>query len=808
MVGIKIPKQIEDLSFVLLGDEEGKEKIPFETGWQKKIIKKDNPYLKKHLKAGKNYGVATGILSPIKISGRDYYVIGVDFDKAEVQEELLKKLPKTFSVKTGGKGLLHLYFATNQTKSYKILDKLGETLIDVQADRRQLVAPGSFNLKTKRPYEVVEDVPIEFIDYSELKALLMPYDTFPKKPVKIKKEYTPKGISGDLSQEILDSVSMDEVLNEIEIDTTKNPTNCFGHSSVGGKCFLVNEETCKCFHCDKSWNKYSLIRDAKDLTDKETFEWFAEKGGKLKELKQSREEYVKAKKKTELRDTGDIFSRRGQVEAFWIKQPFFYDKSKLFWIWDKENTKWILSDEEDFCNSIFETLGVETIGTKNKSELVNGFKQVGRKHQPKELEKTWFQFKDKIHDVKTGKVIDATPDYFATNPIPFKVGESEDTPTIDKLFIEWVGEDYKTTLEEISAYAMSRDQFMQRIIALVGGGANGKGSYTKFLYKLLGEDNCASSELRALSEDKFETAVIYKKLICVMGEVSYGDLRNTNKIKQMSGEDRLSFQFKGKTPFPDDNTATGFCLTNSLPITPDKSLGFYRRWLIIDFPNQFGKIKENPINKIPNVEFENFCKKVLKILKELYKTNEFTKEGDFKNRMERYEERSNPLMKFIEDHCEEKAEAIIKLRDFTNQLNKYLLIKHLRIMSVQQVGRILREEGFDIGNRKVDNNTTSSKVILNLEITREGIPKIPKIPKSQLEALRKEASSKMGISGISGIPTKEKDKKVNPFCPKCNKFLNLDEKDNYQIKDISYCYDCYPKIIIDTKVKGGTLKNE
>jgi len=57
--------------------------------------------------------------------------------------------------------------------------------------------------------------------------------------------------------------------------------------------FLVNnDETCKCFHCDGSWNKFSLIREAKNLTDKQTFEWFAEKAGRTEDLNNSRKKFV------------------------------------------------------------------------------------------------------------------------------------------------------------------------------------------------------------------------------------------------------------------------------------------------------------------------------------------------------------------------------------------------------------------------------------------------------------------------------------------------------------------------------------
>ena len=262
------------------------------------------------------------------------------------------------------------------------------------------------------------------------------------------------------------------------------------------------------------------------------------------------------------------------------------------------------------------------------------------------------------------------------------------------------------------AYNICRDKFMQRIMALCGGGSNGKGTYAKLNYKFLGEDNCVASEIKNLSEDKFEPAVLYQKLLCVMGEVHYDDLKNTNQLKKLGGEDKMSFQFKNKTPFTEDNTATCMCLTNSMPITPDKTIGFYRKWLIIDFSNQFNQVDKNLIDAIPKKEFENLAKKLLRILKELYVKPHFTNEGDFDERAKRYEERSNPVMRFVEEECIEEPGDKISLREFTNGCNVYLKTKHLRVMNSKQIGNVLRNEGFVVGNRRIED--IPSVVIVNL----------------------------------------------------------------------------------------------
>ncbi len=742
---INIPERISNFNFVLIG---GDGKQPIEKGWQKKIHKIDCPIFQQHISEGKNYGVQSNN-SSIVIDKETYFLIMIDFDTKKFQDKVINLFPETFTTTSGSdKKCVHLWFASDNNKAFKIKDENLKTLADLIGSGNQIIAPGSKH-SSGSIYSVVKDIPIIFIPYSEIEAILKPYDKSPKKIKKLKKQFIPKGVSSNIGEEILNYISMDEVLSEIGIDTSKNPTECFLHGSNGGKCFSFTDEVAHCFHCDNSWNKYSLIREAKNLIDKETFEWFAEKSGRSEELKKSRKEYQEQKKE-EVSKESIIFSRRGQIETFWKKQPFFYDKSKIFYLWDEKLKKWSLSDEVDFLNKIQQILGIETIDSKARIELVEGFKQIGRLHHPKPIKKTWVQFKNKIYDIKTGEEFIATPKYFVTNPIPWEIGDSEDTPTIDKYYDEWVGEENKQSLYEFNAYNITQDKFMQRLWAFCGGGSNGKGSCIKLNYKFIGEDNCVSSDLKALSEDKFETAILHKKLLCVMGEISYSDLRNTNKIKKIAGEDKLSFQFKGKTPFTDDNTATAVILTNSLPITPDRSLGFYRKIHIIDFPNQFKELKHDLIAIIPNIEFNNLAKKCLRILKELYETQKFYNEGDFEERIKRYEERSNPVMRFFEDHFEEVEGEYIALRNFTNQCNEYLKNKHLRVITPIQVGRILRNEGFSVGARKI--NDVTSTVILNIKPLEPLEPsKYETIPYKGV--IRDHA----GSSGLSGYLDKEEN---------------------------------------------------
>ncbi len=291
-----IPERIKSFNFTPILDVDGKN--PNHKGWQNKEFRFDNAGLLKHLESGKNYGIRGGGTSPVIIDGKSHFLIVVDFDTKEFQDKVLSLFPETFTTTSGSpKNCFHLWFASDSDVSFKIHGEGADgkliTLADVIGEGGQIIGPGSKH-KSGSVYHIVKDIPLVFIPYSEIEAILKPYDKKPKKEKTFKKEFL-KEVSNDVTDKILGAISMKQVLEELNIDTSKNPTNCPFHTSERGKCMGWNEETAHCFNCKDSWNKYSFIREGKKLTSKETFDWFAEKAGMLTELKSSRKKFAKKK---------------------------------------------------------------------------------------------------------------------------------------------------------------------------------------------------------------------------------------------------------------------------------------------------------------------------------------------------------------------------------------------------------------------------------------------------------------------------------------------------------------------------------
>lgn len=434
----------------------------------------------------------------------------------------------------------------------------------------------------------------------------------------------------------------------------------------------------------------------------------AEKSGKTKTLlKRQFDIYKKEKRQEEAPEKNHAlenfenklevaFDKKGLAEHIIETQPCYYDTSKNWWLWDWPETRWKRVDETDILNAVETQANLNTINSKEKNEMLEALKQVSRKQKPGEVKETWIQFKNEIIDLETGERFRAMPNWFVTNPIPWDLHKDNfiETPTMDKIFEEWVGKEYVQTLYEILAYCILSNYPIHRIFCFMGGGLNGKSCFLTLLRKFVGGYNCASTELDTLLSSRFEVTRLHKKLVCQMGETNFSQMEKTSILKKLSGGDLIGFEYKNKDPFEEINYAKILIATNNLPTTTDKTIGFYRRWMIIDFPNQFSE-QVNILDSIPEEEYEALALKCTFILRDLLENRKFTNEGSIEDRVKRYEDHSDPLEKFMEEFTEEKFDGYIWKNEFEKKLNDWCKQNRFRELSSVVIGRKMKDKGIE-----------------------------------------------------------------------------------------------------------------
>lgn len=415
------------------------------------------------------------------------------------------------------------------------------------------------------------------------------------------------------------------------------------------------------------------------------------------------------------------------IAKIFIKyQPVYYDKSRIWWLWNNEDKKWQMIDEVDLLNAIDEHTKSPSTNSKTKYEILEALKRIGRKNRPKNPEVYWIQFKDKIYDLRSEKIFNATPEYFITNPIPHQLGDSEETPTIDKIMLEWVfkeeiqNKSYIKTLQEILSYCFLPSIPIHRIFCCIGEGLNGKGTFLRLIENFVGNENKCATEIELLTSNRFESSKLYKKLVCIAGEIDKGIFNKTKTLKSLSGEDLIRFEFKGKDGFDAHSYAKIIIATNHLPETSDKSKGFYRRWTLVDFPNTFNE-KKNIIEEIPEIEYQNFCKKAIRILKELLNKGEFENDGTIDSREDKYEKHCNLINQFIYTYCDLDVNSYIEFGEFADKYNEYLISEGKKKKSKMEIGRSIIIKGFEKKVKKIDTgfNPTTKLCIFGIKFKDE-----------------------------------------------------------------------------------------
>lgn len=402
-------------------------------------------------------------------------------------------------------------------------------------------------------------------------------------------------------------------------------------------------------------------------------------------------------------------------------QNILYDDHKIWWIWNTNKNKYEIVDATKIKQQIHEAIhNNDTLKPQIKSIIIEGIEYWARKkyEEIKKLKPTQIQFNNIIIDYETGEMIDANPKYFTTNPIPHEyTPDNQNTSTFDQYFNEWVGEEYSTQLLEIIGFSMAPTYLLHRIICLTGSGSNGKSVFCKIIRTIIGQDNVTNSELETIATNRFETSNLYKKLVCEIGETNHSILEKTGTLKRLSGGDTMRVEFKGKDVFSCENTAKIIISTNTLPQTTDTTDGFYRRWLLIDFPNKFEE-KGDILSNIPEEEWNALATKAFFALKALVARKKFIFDDSIEEKKEKYEMRSNPIKRFISLYFDKNPNRTVVKSRFADEFESFCIAKGLRILNAREFNAQLRNLGYEwkfIKTKREDGTTGTLQHIIGLE---------------------------------------------------------------------------------------------
>ena len=260
-----------------------------------------------------------------------------------------------------------------------------------------------------------------------------------------------------------------------------------------------------------------------------------------------------------------------------------------------------------------------------------------------------------------------TPEYLSLRQINAEFNPDA-TP---RRFLQFLGEVLGTkedalTIMQYIGYLLLGDNRFEKILILFGSGHNGKTTLINTIIKFLGEENVLTRSPQELIESRFARADLYGKMANISDDLPYKAFKSTGLLKMLSSNTLVTAEKKFKNSFQFQNRAKLIFAANILPRAHDATEAFYRRLLLIVFPNQIPKERRDPQleKKLTTPEeLSGILNLAIFGLTALMRFNGFISDKSPEEIEEMYEKLSNPVAMFVEEFVVRDPEKWIPKED-------------------------------------------------------------------------------------------------------------------------------------------------
>lgn len=297
-------------------------------------------------------------------------------------------------------------------------------------------------------------------------------------------------------------------------------------------------------------------------------------------------------------------------------------------------------------------------------------------------------------DVLTGELQPHTPDKMTTTKLPVPYNKDATCPKIMKFLSEIHHEADIPIIQEIVGYCLLKRYPFGTAFMFLGPGENGKSTELNLIEALVGEDNVANPSLQDLLYNRFAKAELYGKLVNIHADIPSTKLEKTGVFKMLTGWDTIYMERKNRDPFYGKNYAKLIYSANELPETTDLTLAFFRRWILIRFPNSFPEGDPNTdsdiIDKLTTPEeLSGFLNWALEGLHRLLKQSHFTRTKTRKEVEDEWIMKTDSLRAFTNELVEVKPGTFTTKAQFYERYKKFCSDYDLMAVTMSAIGHRL-----------------------------------------------------------------------------------------------------------------------
>ena len=358
------------------------------------------------------------------------------------------------------------------------------------------------------------------------------------------------------------------------------------------------------------------------------------------------------------------------------------------------------------------TKGDNVLTTLKRSELV----------KDSEFDKHAYQVncKNGIYDVETGAVIPHSAFRYDTKQANVEIGIATDA---DKFEItEFIGElvavEDIQMIYELIGYCLCNSAELGKAWVFLGKGANGKSTLTDLIGVLCGQDNYSSVSLQAICDDKFAASQLQGKYANLYSDLPATPLKDTDIFNMLATGNPTEVQRKFQQSWKLKNTATMVFAANVFPKSWNRTEGFKRRFIMIDFPADFSeggdpqKLKKLSTPGCLSALFTFAMSGIREVLKnEVFTISEGSRALTQEVAMD-----NDPALEFVSERIVLAAEAYVTYPDLKDEYAVYLETEPDRVKrgQMQHLISTIKNQFPDAVSGRLDSHT---RIMKGVELT-------------------------------------------------------------------------------------------
>lgn len=302
-----------------------------------------------------------------------------------------------------------------------------------------------------------------------------------------------------------------------------------------------------------------------------------------------------------------------------------------------------------------------------------------------------------MFDIDKRVLIPHDPKYRSIRQIPITYDPKAECPHIKKFLSDVVSLEDADVLIEFSGYSLIPDTRIQKAVMLYGEGSNGKSIFLRLLITFIGSENVSGVSLQKLETDKFAVANLYGKLLNVYPDLKDQAVYHSDIFKTLVGCDRVDGEKKFKDAFSFYNKARLIFSANKIPAVKNDEFAYFRRWILINFPNIFEEGKNDDKDLFDKLttpeELSGYLNLALEGLKRVLRHRKYSYTKSIEDVTRLYKENSSTVSAFAES-CLIASTEYTEKSDMYEFYRKWAESKNLKPLASNTFGKEFKKLGY------------------------------------------------------------------------------------------------------------------